>query len=264
MISLAEALTLLAIATIGHLMAAVWYVAAARKWSVTATAIYDLSVKPAQLKRELLNSIHTPLHAVILLAFLMLGCFANRSAISFFGTLVATTVWAEIWHYASHRAFHLRQLHWIHAEHHKSRINTPLTALSFSLTEKLIFDLGLVGALALVGLLAPLNFFGICAWYIGYLVINSFSHANFEFKSSKYLQRAGRMLTCTTYHSLHHARYKGNYGLGTRFLDRAFGTEWTDYEQLYARVTSDRRPLTSLGEVVEGVRHGVVLSEATK
>ena len=43
----------------------------------------------------------------------------------------------------------------------------------------------------------------------------------------------GKMLTTTTYHSLHHSRYTGNYGLGTRVLDRIFGTEWEDYERLY-------------------------------
>ena len=49
------------------------------------------------------------------------------------------------------------------------------------------------------------------------------------------------MLTTTTYHSLHHSRYTGNYGLGTRVLDRIFGTEWEDYERLYDRI-SRREP----------------------
>jgi sterol desaturase/sphingolipid hydroxylase (fatty acid hydroxylase superfamily) len=60
----------------------------------------------------------------------------------------------------------------------------------------------------------------------------------------------GKLLTSTTYHALHHSRYTGNYGLGTRVLDRFFGTEWEDYEPLYDRVARDRQPLKKLRERV--------------
>ena len=36
--------------------------------------------------------------------------------------------------------------------------------------------------------------------------------------------------------------------LGTRLLDRMFGTEWPDYEQAYERVSIDERPLIRLAE----------------
>ena len=99
-------------------------------------------------------------------------------------------------------------------EHHKSRLNSPFTAISFSFTEKLVFDLGLLAPLALVDAFLSLNAYGVAAWYIGYLVINSFSHANFELKSKDYNRWLGKLLTSHTYHSLHHSRYTGNYGLG--------------------------------------------------
>jgi len=47
------------------------------------------------------------------------------------------------------------------------------------------------------------------------------------------------------------SRYTGNYGLGTRVLDRVLGTEWSDYEALYDRVNAERRPLSHLRELVE-------------
>jgi sterol desaturase/sphingolipid hydroxylase (fatty acid hydroxylase superfamily) len=243
--------TLLLIAVLGHIMAVVWYVAAKRKWKRSERTIYALPFKRDQISRELRNSIHAPTHAVILLAFLSLGFFANRGSASFVYSLLLTTVWAEIWHYGSHRAFHLKALHWIHVEHHKSHVNSPLTAISFSLTEKLVFDAGLLGLLAGIDHAIRLNVFGIAAWYVGYLVINSFSHANFEPKSKDYIRSFGKVLTSTTYHSLHHARYTGNYGLGTRILDRIFETEWQDYEPLYGRISGERRPLTRLRESVE-------------
>jgi sterol desaturase/sphingolipid hydroxylase (fatty acid hydroxylase superfamily) len=129
-------------------------------------------------------------------------------------------------------------------------VNSWFTAISFSFSEKLIFDIGLLVPLALIDRVFSLNFYGIAAWYIGYLIINSFSHANFELKSKNYNRWLGQVLTSTTYHSLHHSRYTGHYGLGTRCLDRLFGTEWDDYEQVFDRVSSERKPLTKLKEKV--------------
>ena len=92
--------------------------------------------------------------------------------------------------------------------------------------------------------------FGIAAWYIGYLIVNSFAHANFELRPKDYNRWLGKVMTSTTYHSLHHSRYTGNDGLGTRVLDRMFDTEWEDYERLYDRI-SHSKPLTRLREKVE-------------
>jgi sterol desaturase/sphingolipid hydroxylase (fatty acid hydroxylase superfamily) len=249
MMSATEIAILIVIALLGHVMALFWYLAVRNKWPIAERTIYDLPIGSEQLSREMKNSLHAPIHAVILAAFLLLGLFDHTSFVSFVYSALLTTVWAEIWHYASHRAFHLRPLHWIHVEHHKSHLNSWFTAISFSFSEKLIFDIGLLAPLALLDrFVIGLNFYGIAAWYIGYLAINSFSHANFELKSKGYNRWLGRLLTSTTYHSLHHSRYTGNYGLGTRILDRTFGTEWDDYEQVFDRVTHDRKPLTKLRE----------------
>jgi lathosterol oxidase len=246
MITLWELVELLVIATLGYAMALLWYFAARNKWRICERTIYDLPIGSKQIKRELKNSIHAPIHAVILGVFLYFGFFKNTTLLSLAGSLLVTIVWAEVWHYGSHRAFHLSALHWIHVEHHKSHLNSAFTAISFSFTEKLIFDLGLVGPLAVLDRFVSLNFFGIAAWYIGYLVLNSFSHANFELRS--YNRWVGMVLTSTTYHSLHHSRYTGNYGLGTRVLDWIFNTQWDDYDLVYDRIANERRPLTKLRE----------------
>jgi len=248
MLSHFEIGVLIAIAVLGHVMALIWYLAAANKWKICERTIYDLPFDEAQIRRETRNSLHAPIHAVLLALFLYAGFFTNVSLISFLSTLALTAVWAEIWHYSSHRAFHLRPLHWIHVEHHRSHVNSWMTAISFSFSEKLIFDLGLLLPLALLDRFVSLNFLGVAAWYIAYLIINSFSHANFELKSRDYNRTLGKIVTSTTYHSLHHSRYTGNFGLGTRVLDRLFGTEWPDYEIVYDKVSSDRTPLKKLKE----------------
>jgi Delta7-sterol 5-desaturase len=249
-ITVPEIAFLLVIATLGHVMALFWYLAVTRKWKITKRVIYDLPISREQIRRELKNSLHAPIHAVLLTPLLYFGFFETRGWWSFAYSLFLATIWAEIWHYTSHRLFHLRSLHWIHREHHKSHLNSWLTAISFSFSEKLIFDLGFLGLLTLLDRWLRLNVFGVAAWYIGYLVINSFSHANFELKSQNYNRWFGKVITSTTYHSLHHSRYTGNYGLGTRFLDRIFKTEWEDYEPLYDRVSKEKRPLRMLSEKV--------------
>jgi sterol desaturase/sphingolipid hydroxylase (fatty acid hydroxylase superfamily) len=195
-------------------------------------------------------------HAVLLAVFLYLGFFKSTSWLSFICSLVIATIWAEIWHDGSHLAFHIGRLHWIHREHHKSHLNSWLTAISCSFSEKLIFDLGFLGVLAGLDHWFSLNVFGIATWYIGYLVINSFSHGNFELKAQHYNRWLGKDITSTTYQSLHHSRYTGNYGLGTRVLDRIFQTEWEDYERLYDRISTEKRPLKRLSEKVQPVTSG--------
>ena len=250
MITAGQIVVLVLVATLGHVMAVFWYLAVKQRWSMAQHIIYELPIPHEQIKRELRNSLHAPTHAVMLAIFLWLGFFQNGSVTSFIYSAVATTVWAEIWHYCSHRAFHWRALHWIHVEHHRSRLNSWLTALSFSFTEKLIFDIGMLVPLAAADHFFAFNFYEVAGWYVGYLVVNSFSHANFEFKSKYYNRAVGKVLTSTTYHSLHHSRYTGNYGLGTRLLDRIFGTEWEDYEQVFERISGERRPLTELREKI--------------
>jgi sterol desaturase/sphingolipid hydroxylase (fatty acid hydroxylase superfamily) len=250
MMSTPRLVTLLVIGLLGHVMALFWFCAVRGRWRLASRVIYAIEIPRAQIRRELRNSLHAPIHAILLACVLVLGSFDAVTARSFVATLLLTTLWAEVWHYASHRAFHLKSLHWIHEEHHKSHLNSWLTAISFSFSEKLIFDVGLIGPLAALDLIVSLNFYGIAGWYVGYLLINSFSHANFELKSGQYVYHAGRVFTSTTYHSLHHARYTGNYGLGTRVLDRIFRTEWPDYDKLYVRIAEDRTPLTRLSERV--------------
>src|SRR5262245_11660652 len=110
MISVSEIVILVVIAALGHVMALFWYVAGRNKWRICEATIYDLPIGNEQIRRELRNSLHAPIHAVLLAAFLYLGFFRNTSATSFAGSVLATAIWAETWHYASHRAFHLKAL----------------------------------------------------------------------------------------------------------------------------------------------------------
>jgi sterol desaturase/sphingolipid hydroxylase (fatty acid hydroxylase superfamily) len=250
--STAQIVVLVVIAVLGHVMALLGYLAVKLRWKVCDRLIYDMPIESAQLRREFKNSLSTPMPAFMLAGILYLGYFQNETWLSFFATLVLTFLWVEVWHYVTHRAYHLRSLHWIHAEHHKSHLNSWLTAMSFSFVEHFIFDVGILVPLMALDHFVGVNFYGVAGWFIGYLVINALHHANYEIKSERYNRWFGQIFTTTTYHSLHHSRYTKNYGLGMRVFDRVLGTEWADYEPVYRRITRDERPLRTLGEKVDG------------
>ena len=83
-----------------------------------------------------------------------------------------------------------------------------------------------------------MNFYGIATWYLGYLAINSFSHANFELKSEDYNRWIGR-----DRHE-HHVplaaslQVLGQFRIGNTRLDRLFRTEWRHYALAYDRISS--------------------------
>jgi Delta7-sterol 5-desaturase len=239
-------------ALVPHGMAAFWWFAERQRLSFLAFRIYAQDWSGEQAKRELRNSAFLPLHSLV--AYLAMPYLRGTGTFVFAYSLLLTYAWAEVWHYYSHRAMHSRSLHWIHKEHHKSRVCSPFTALSFSLTEKLLFSLGLFSVPLVVAQVMPVSFAGVGTWYVGYLVINSFAHANFELRST-----TSEFGTSTTYHALHHSRYLRHFGLGTRVLDKAHETEWSDYEGVFQRARQ-RLPLARLNDRVERVPSGASAS----
>jgi len=255
MISGPEVAVILAVAVLGHLMAFGWMLVDKYNLNLSRRTIYDLPIPTRQLKRELRNSLNAPIPAVLLSLCLAMDLFNVTGLVSIVVSLLATAIIAEIWHYFSHRAFHTRPLIWIHREHHKSLLSSPLTAISFSFTEKMVFHSGILGFLCALDGIVGLSFYGIAGWYLIYIVINSFGHANFEIRNRSFMNVMGRFLTSTTYHSLHHSRYTRNYGLGTRVLDRIFGTEWEDFELVFDQVSGQNKPMTRLKEKLGPCAH---------
>jgi|SRR5215469_6359002 len=215
--------------------------------------VIQLKEPPGQRAREIRNSwLTTPIHAVLFFVFSTVSALrtAPETIGLAVGTFLLTFVWTELWHYASHVAMHTKALHFIHKEHHRSRVTDPWTSVSFSVLEKLIFSAGILGFLALVSQWLRLSLFGIFAYYVLYFFTNTLGHTNFEIRKPGYYSRLmGSVFNSPTYHTLHHARYIKNYGLMTPWLDRLFGTEWSDVAEVQTRVASGV-PLTHLLERV--------------
>lgn len=213
--------------------------------------VYALEPEDGQRRREQRNAlVTTPIHALLFLGFIESGWIlrGSESLLLAIGTFLLTFAWTEIWHYASHLAMHHRWLHAIHREHHKSRLTTAWTSVSFSLGEKFTFSVGILGFVALASRLHPLSEFGIFAYYILYFVTNTLGHANFEIRAPEYRKSfMGRIFNSPAYHAMHHARYIRNYGLLTPWLDQLFGTVWEDESDVQTRAARSQ-PLTRLSE----------------
>jgi sterol desaturase/sphingolipid hydroxylase (fatty acid hydroxylase superfamily) len=213
--------------------------------------VYNVDATEAQLKDELENSFLTsPLHAVLIWLAVYSGFLKDHQTtwINFLYTFAIVFVWTEIWHYFSHRAMHTKALLWIHREHHKSKVTNPLSSVSFSFLEKLIFSVGIIIPIAALSTFMPISFYGLYAYYIFYFITNVLGHSNMEIRDAEYAKTwIGKVLNTPTFHAMHHARYVKNYGLITSTLDRFFNTMWEDYEQVQSRAAT-AQPLSKLSE----------------
>jgi len=153
------------------------------------------------------------------------------------GVLLAFTasfIWFEIWFYVSHRALHSKALYFIHRQHHVAVVTSPLTALSFSMLERAILLVGSFGGILLIGLVYPLASFGVALYLFANYALNLFAHTNIEVVPPLFVRsKLTNWLNAPTYHSLHHARYNGHYGLYTPFLDWMFNSRFEDYEAVH-------------------------------
>jgi len=213
--------------------------------------VYNLEATQDQLEEELKNSFLTsPIHSVIIGLALYFDFLKEyeTSLVNFIYTFLIVFVWTEIWHYFSHRAMHFKALLFIHKEHHKSKVTNPLSSISFSFLEKLIFTGGIIIPVAFLSMIMPISFYGIIAYYLFYFIINALGHSNIEIREPGYAETwIGKIINTPAYHAMHHARYVRNYGLMTSTLDRMFNTMWEDYDKVQTRAASSQ-PLEKLSE----------------
>lgn len=167
-------------------------------------------------------------------------------------TFVAVFCWIEIWFYVTHRLMHTKPLYWLHRQHHTAVITNPLTSLSFSLGERAVLLFGVLGVFLPLSNVLPVSQVGLIGYFSINYILNVAGHSNVEFFPPNWDRRwLGRALITPTYHSMHHARYRGHYGLFTQFLDRWFGTRFEDYEHAQTRAATGK-PLTRPGERATG------------
>lgn len=117
-----------------------------------------------------------------------------------------------------------------------------------SLVEALGWMLGYVGLPWLLSRFVLVGFYGWAGYMAFNVTGNVVGHANVEPTVSAAATRTATwFVNAFVYHALHHARWTGHYAFQGAMMDRLFGTEWSDWPALYARIASGT-PLESLKE----------------
>jgi sterol desaturase/sphingolipid hydroxylase (fatty acid hydroxylase superfamily) len=145
------------------------------------------------------------------------------------GALAFNDLWFYSWHRFLHRPLPFRL---IHAVHHKSVDVNPFTSYSFHAAEGFILGFWIVPAAVLL----PIPMTALAVLQVVGLLNNVMSHLGYELLP-RWLVRMPilRWTNTATFHSLHHTRLQGNFGLHSRIWDRLFGTEVAEYEAVFVR-----------------------------
>lgn len=211
--------------------------------------IWDLPLADGQYRWEGWANVRfvliaTPLFALALTTgAIRLG---ETTPASFAATLGASWLFFEVYYYGLHRALHAKALLRFHRLHHRSQVTTPLSGLSMSTVETLGWMVGYLLPLILLSRWLAVSLDAFAAYLIYHWGGNILGHINAELMpravARGLLSYAAHPFT---YHSLHHARWTGHFGLYSTFMDRAFGTEWKDWPALHEQVMT-AGPMTSL------------------
>jgi sterol desaturase/sphingolipid hydroxylase (fatty acid hydroxylase superfamily) len=156
-------------------------------------------------------------------------------------TFLALFVFTEIWFYLCHRALHTPWLFRIHRQHHCAVIVDPLTSLSFSVAERALLIGGVILFVALLSQVMPVTPWGAALYGLTNYALNVLGHSNVEVFPDWFARsRLGRWIVTPTYHSLHHQRFRGHFGLFTTVLDRIGGSVFVDYEVVQSNAAAGR------------------------
>ncbi|MEX3014013.1 sterol desaturase family protein [Gymnodinialimonas hymeniacidonis] len=141
----------------------------------------------------------------------------------------------DTWFYWVHRALHHPKIYrHVHHEHHRSLDVNPITSISFHWIEPLLLTAWVLPAAMFLPLWAPalllLQLYG--------LLDNIKSHLGYEIFPAWWNKSPLGLLTSSTYHNLHHTKFKGNYGVHFRFWDRLMGTELKVYDEVFDEIQS--------------------------
>jgi lathosterol oxidase len=174
--------------------------------------------------------------------------FGEPSTARGVATFGAMLVGFQVFYWTLHRAMHTRRLLAIHRWHHRSKVTTPLSGQSMHPIEASLWMLGYAGLPILFSRIAPISFWGWAAYLAFNVNGNIVGHSNAEPTAKLAATRLASLFANPfVYHALHHARWTVNYAFQASIMDRLFGTEAPDWEDLYARV-SGGNPLKRMDE----------------
>jgi sterol desaturase/sphingolipid hydroxylase (fatty acid hydroxylase superfamily) len=160
--------------------------------------------------------------------------------------VIAGVLFNDAWFYGWHRLLHHPRLfRHIHVVHHRSVDVNPFTSYSFHAVEAVLLGAWIVPAVVFL----PVPRVSLLVLQAIGLANNVMSHLGYELLPAWLLKvPVLRWTNTATFHSLHHTRSRGNFGLHTRLWDRLFGTEIADYERVFVDRGTAPAPARPRGE----------------
>ena len=219
----------------------------------TRYAPNKIQEKDAQRKdflREILHSLQTTL-VLAIIAWLVLYTplkkytlvyhrLSDYSAWWLAGSVIFALIIHDTYFYWMHRLLHHRTIfRFTHLLHHRSTNPSPWTSYSFHFMEAWT-----EGAVLLpIVFIVPIHPLGILLFTVSGFIINVYGHLGYEIMPKNFRNSfLFEVFNTSTYHNLHHSKFKGNYGLYFRVWDRLMGTENPDYVKEYDRIQARRFP----------------------
>ncbi len=144
----------------------------------------------------------------------------------------------DTYFYWMHRPVHHPKLYkTVHLLHHKSVNPSPWASFSFHFLEGI--SEALIAPIVLC--LLPIHPIALALFGLTSFLINVYGHLGFEI-APKWFRHSFlfQILNTSVHHNLHHAKFKGNYGLYFRVWDRIMKTEHPDYVKEYDRIQEKR------------------------
>ncbi len=153
-------------------------------------------------------------------------------------SILLSLILHDTYFYWMHRTVHHPRLYRrVHLVHHQSVNPSPWASYSFHFFE------GVLEALVapLILLLIPMHPLSLFLFTLASFSINVYGHLGYEI-APRWFRHSWlfELLNTSTHHNLHHAQFRGNYGLYFRFWDRLMGTEHPDYVREYDKIQARR------------------------
>jgi sterol desaturase/sphingolipid hydroxylase (fatty acid hydroxylase superfamily) len=217
-----------------------WFTRCAR--SALARRIVPREVPWSKIRHDIFHGAKIlVLDSIVVAGAIHFGVLQVRTSfdLSVLLTFLLMFIWLEMFFYYSHRLLHHPRFFWIHRHHHEGNVTNPWTSLSFSIMERLVLLLGAVGVPAILSQIFPgvISMQGFSLYFLVNYILNVNAHLNTELMpTAVFHSPVGEVVNTATHHSLHHLRYRGNFGLFTRLLDRVHSTEFGDYKVYYETV----------------------------
>jgi sterol desaturase/sphingolipid hydroxylase (fatty acid hydroxylase superfamily) len=144
----------------------------------------------------------------------------------------------DTWFYWIHRLLHHPSIfRYVHAVHHKSIDVNPFSSLSFHWIEPFLLTVWIFPVVWFIPTFAPILGF---VQVFG-LLDNIKSHLGYELYPANWNKSWLRFLTSSTFHNMHHRKFKGNYGVHFRIWDKFLKTEFYDYEVEFDRIQDQKK-----------------------